>query len=63
MAPAKPKNSPAAPADLVALVAIEPIRSGEGDIAPGETFTVPAESAEALLALGHARADAAGNAP
>lgn len=57
MAKAKTTQAPAAEkiADGVEMVAVEPIRHDGADIAPGETFSVFAGDAEALLAAGAAR--------
>lgn len=51
---AKPKA--AAPAGDVSLVAVEPIRHDGADVAPGETFAVSPEAAEALVNSGAAKA-------
>lgn len=50
----KPKNSPATVADLVTLIAVEPIRIDGLDVAPGESFEARPQDAKALLASGAA---------
>ncbi len=52
---AKAKSLPAEAPEIVSLTAIEPIRNGDGDIAPGEDFLSLLTDAETLLALGAAR--------
>jgi hypothetical protein len=49
------KNEPEA-AGAVTIEALDPIRHNGADIAPGETVTVTAEQAAALIAAGAARA-------
>lgn len=41
--------------EMVALVAIEPIRHDGEDIPPGEPFNAPAAAVEALIACGAAQ--------
>lgn len=50
-----PKNKPVAPADMISLVAVEPIRIDGTDVAPGEPFEAKPADAEALLASGDAK--------
>lgn len=52
---AKAKNTPVAPAEMVALSAVEPVRIDGVDVAPGEVFEAKPADAEALLAAGAAR--------
>lgn len=51
---AKAKNTPVAAADMVSLVAVEPLRIDGTDVAPGEAFEAKPADAEALLASGAA---------
>ena len=53
---AKAKNTTVAQADMVSLVAVEPIRIDGADVAPGEAFEAKPADAEALLASGAAKA-------
>lgn len=51
---AKAKNAPVAAADMVSLVAVEPVRVDGADVAPGEAFEAKPVDAEALLVSGAA---------
>ncbi|MDP2808643.1 MAG: hypothetical protein Q8O34_00675 [Rhodocyclaceae bacterium] len=53
---AKAKNTPVAPADMVSLVAVEPIRIDGAAVDPGEAFEATPADARALLASGAAKA-------
>lgn len=53
---AKAKNTPVQPADMVSLVANEPIKIDGVDVAPGETFEAKPADASALVSAGAAKA-------